>query len=59
MIQAIAMLEYNPSTRPSASNTFICISMKAMAMLNTTHTTRPGWWCVSREKKLLQASEPA
>ena len=28
-------------------------------MLNTTHTTRPGWLCVMREKKLDQANDPA
>ena len=59
MIQAMAMLEYRPSTSPSARNTFISISMKAISVLNTTHTTRPGWLCVRREKKLLQASDPA
>ena len=59
MIQAMAMLLYRPSTSPSAWNTFISISMKAMNVLNTTHTTRPGWLWVRREKKLLQASEPA
>jgi hypothetical protein len=59
IIQAMAMLAYRPSTSPRASNTFISISMKAMSALNTTHTTRPGWLWVTREKKLLQASEPA
>ena len=59
MIQAMAMLEYSPSTCPSAWNTFISISMKAIRVLKTTHTTRPGWLCVRREKKLLHASEPA
>ena len=59
MIQAMAMLEYSPSTSPSAWNTFISISMKAISVLNSTHTTRPGWLWVRREKKLLQASEPA
>ena len=59
IIQAMAMLEYSPSTSPSALNTFISISMKAIRVLNTTHTTRPGWLCVRREKKLDQASEPA
>jgi len=59
IIQAMAMLEYSPSTSPSAWNTFISISMKAMSVLNTTQTTRPGWLWVRREKKLLQASEPA
>ncbi len=59
MIQAIARFEYSPSTSPSARNTFISISMNAISVLNTTHTTRPGWLCVMREKKLLQASEPA
>ncbi len=59
IIQAMAMLEYSPSTSPSAWNTFISISMKAISVLNTTHTTRPGWLCVTREKKLDQASEPA
>ncbi len=52
IIQAIAMLEYRPSTLPSAWNTFISISMKAIRVLNTTHTTRPGWLCVSREKEV-------
>ena len=59
MIQAMAMLEYSPSTSPMARNTFISISMKAISVLNTTHTTRPGWLCVRREKKLDHASEPA
>ena len=59
MIQAMAMFEYRPSTSPSAWNTFISISMKAITLLNSTHTTRPGWLCVRREKKLLQANEPA
>ena len=59
IIQAMAMLEYRPSTSPSARNTFISISMSEMTQLNTTHTTRPGWLCVRREKKLLQANEPA
>ena len=31
IIQAIAMLEYSPSTSPSAWNTFISISMKAIS----------------------------
>ena len=53
------MFEYSPSTSPSAWNTFISISMKAMAVLNTSQTTRPGWLCVRREKKFDQASEPA
>ena len=44
----LAMLEYSPSTSPSAWNTFISISMNAMSVLNTTHTTRPGWLCVTR-----------
>ena len=59
MIQAMAMLAYRPSTSPSASNTFISINMKAIRVLNTTHTTRPGWLCVRREKKLDHASDPA
>ncbi len=59
MIQAMAMLEYSPSTSPMARNTFISMSMKAMSVLNTTHTTRPGWLCVRREKKFDHASEPA
>lgn len=59
MIQAMAMLAYTPSTWPRAWNTFISIRRKAMKVLNTTQTTRPGWLCVRREKKLLQASDPA
>ena len=59
IIQAMAMLEYRPSTSPSAWNTSISISMKAISVLNTTQTTRPGWLCVRREKKLDQASDPA
>jgi hypothetical protein len=59
MIQAMAMLEYSPSTSPSAWNTFISISMKAISVLNSTQTTRPGWLCVRREKKLDQARDPA
>jgi hypothetical protein len=57
IIQAMAMLEYRPSTSPSAWKTFISISTRRSAVLNTTHTTRPGWLCVRREKKLLQASD--
>ena len=53
------MLEYRPSTSPSAWNTFSSISISAISVLNTIHTTRPGWLCVSRAKKLDQASEPA
>ena len=59
MIQAMATLPYRPSTALKASKTFISISKKAIKVLNTTQTTRPGWLCVRREKKLLQASEPA
>ena len=59
IIHAMAMLEYRPSTSPRAWKTFISISMKAIIVLNTTHTTRPGWLCVTREKKLDHASEPA
>jgi hypothetical protein len=59
MIQAMAMLLYSPSTWPSAWNTFSSISTRAIRVLNTTHTTRPGWLCVSREKKLLHARLPA
>ncbi len=35
------------------------ISSSAMATLNTSHTTRPGWLWVSREKKFDHAIEPA
>ena len=35
------------------------ISINAMVTLNTSHTTRPGWLWVSREKKFDQAIEPA
>ena len=59
IIHAIAMLLYSPSTWPSAWKTFISISTSAIAVLKTTHTTRPGWLWVTREKKLLHASEPA
>ena len=59
IIQAMAMLENKPSTSPMARNTFISINMNAMSVLNTTHTTRPGWLWVRREKKLLQANDPA
>ena len=59
MIQAMATLEYRPSTSPRAWNTSISMSMKAISVLNTTQTARPGWLCASREKKLDQASEPA
>ncbi len=58
IIQAMAMLEYSPSTCPSAVNTFISISMKAMSVLNTTHTTRPGWLCVRREKSCSTRASP-
>ena len=59
IIQAIAMFEYRPSTLPSAWNTLSSISINAISVLNTTHTTRPGWLCVSRAKKFDHASEPA
>ena len=58
-IQAIATIEYMPSTCSSALNTPTSISSTAISTLNTTHTTRPGWLWVSRAKKLDQASEPA
>ena len=35
------------------------MSSKAISVLKTTQTTRPGWLCVNREKKFDQASEPA
>jgi hypothetical protein len=59
IIQAMATLAYSPSTWPSAWNTCISISASAISVLNTIQTTRPGWLCVRREKKLLHASEPA
>ena len=59
MIQLIAMLEYSPSTWPIAWNTSSSISISAISVLNTIHTTRPGWLCVTRAKKLDHASEPA
>jgi hypothetical protein len=59
IIQAMAMFAYRPSTWLSAWKTFISISTNAMPVLKTIQTTRPGCACVSREKKLLQASEPA
>ena len=57
--QAMARLPYRPSTLSSAPNTPSVISSTAISTLNTSHTTRPGWLCVSRAKKLDQASEPA
>ncbi len=57
--QPMATLPYKPSTRSSAPNTPSVISMTAISTLKTSHTTRPGWLCVSRAKKLDQASEPA
>ena len=57
--QAMATFEYRPSTCSSALNTPSCISTSAMATLNTTQTTRPGWLWVTRAKKFDQASEPA
>ena len=59
IIQAMAMFEYTPSTRPIALKTSSSISISAISVLNTTQTTRPGWLCVSREKKFDHASEPA
>ncbi|EWS53809.1 hypothetical protein X551_03399 [Methylibium sp. T29] len=59
IIQAIATLLYSPSTLPMAWKTLSSISISAIAVLNTIHTTRPGWLWVRRAKKLLQASEPA
>ena len=35
------------------------ISSSAIATLNTSQTTRPGWLWVRREKKFDQAIEPA
>ena len=35
------------------------ISNSAIATLNTSQTTRPGWLWVRREKKFDQAIEPA
>src|SRR5450756_1733327 len=55
----IARLAYRPSTLPSTVNTSSSISISAIAVLNATHTTRPGWLCVSRAKKFDHASEPA
>jgi hypothetical protein len=37
----------------------ISISSNARITLNTSHTTRPGWLWVRREKKFDQAIEPA
>jgi hypothetical protein len=37
----------------------ISISSSARITLNTSHTTRPGWLCVSRAKKFDHAIEPA
>ena len=59
MIQLMAMLLYRPSTPPMALKSSSSISISAISVLNTTHTTRPGWLCVTRAKKLLQAREPA
>ena len=59
IIHAMAMLEYSPSTLPMAWNTLSSISSSAISVLNTIHTTRPGWLCVTRAKKLDHASEPA
>ena len=59
MIQLMAMLAYRPSTPPMAWKTSSSISISAINVLNTIHTTRPGWLCVSRAKKLLQARLPA
>ena len=59
IIQLIAMLEYRPRTLPSAWNTLSSISISAISVLKTTHTTRPGWLWVSRAKKFDHASEPA
>ena len=42
-----------------ASNRSISINSSAIAQLKISHTTRPGCECVTREKKLDQASEPA
>ena len=50
--QAIATLLYRPEHRSSASNTPSVISSTAISTLNTSQTTRPGWLCVSRAKKL-------
>jgi hypothetical protein len=59
MIQLMAMLLYRPSTPPMALKTSSSISISAISVLNTIHTTRPGWLCVTRAKKLLQARLPA
>ena len=52
-------LLYRPSTPPMALKTSSSISISAIRVLNTIHTTRPGWLCVTRAKKLLQARLPA
>jgi hypothetical protein len=57
--QEMAILEYSPSTWPMAWNTSSSINNRAIRILNTIHTTRPGWLWVSREKKFDHASEPA
>src|SRR5919206_4085646 len=59
IIQLMAMLEYSASTLPRAEKTLSSISINAISVLNTTHTTRPGWLWVSRAKKFDQASDPA
>ena len=58
-IHAIAMFEYKANTCSKALNTSNSINTIAILALKTTQTTRPGWLCVNRAKKLDHASEPA
>ncbi len=37
----------------------VSMSSSARTTLNTSHTTRPGWLWVRREKKLDHAIDPA
>ena len=57
--QATATLAYSPRICSSVRKMPISISTSAMATLNTSQTTRPGWLWVRREKKFDQAIEPA
>ncbi|MNY83787.1 hypothetical protein D3C86_2268010 [compost metagenome] len=56
---ATARWAYSASTCSKASNTPIAISITAISTLKASHTTRPGWLCVSLAKTFDHASEPA
>src|SRR3546814_3851163 len=54
---ATAKLLYSARTRSTTVWMPPSISISAIITLNTSHTTRPGCLCVSREKKFEEAIE--